>query len=191
VGTAKEYLHFLSAAVSKPFRMGAIAPSSKRLAEMMLLKLTPGDWIAEIGPGTGAMTRIIQQRLIDPKHYVGVDINREFVEKLRVDFPEMKFVQDSAEHLGLQFKEGSNADYIVCSLPWTIWPAQHQAKILKSIVEPLKNGGVFATFAYWPMLYTPAGIGFRKMLKRSFKKVELTQIVWGNIPPAIVYLCIK
>jgi phospholipid N-methyltransferase len=191
VSTAKEYISFLSAFVTKPFKMGAIAPSSKRLAEMMLLEFKPGDFVVEIGPGTGAITRIIRQRLVDPKRYLGFDINREFVEKLRENFQDLNFVQDSAENLGTHFQGGAQADYIVCSLPWAIWPAEHQAKVLKGLMAPLKKGGYLATFAYWPTLYTPAGFGFRRMLTRKFKKVETTKIVWGNIPPAVVYVCIK
>ena len=177
--------------MAKPFKMGAIAPSSKQLSEMMLLKLVPSDFVVEIGPGTGAITRIIRQRITDPKHYLGIDINHEFIEAMKLQFPEMHFEQDSAENLPVHFKDGPRVDYIACSLPWGIWPTQHQSKVLKGIIQPLKKGGYFATFAYWPMLYTPAGLGFRRMLSKTFRKVEITQIVWGNLPPAIVYLCVK
>jgi phosphatidylethanolamine/phosphatidyl-N-methylethanolamine N-methyltransferase len=188
---AKEYIRFLAAFAAKPFRMGAIAPSSKRLAEMMLLGMSPADLVVEIGPGTGAITRIIRQRLQDPKTYLGFDINREFIEKLRHEFPDLNFHQESAENLGTHFQNGTQPDTVVCSLPWAIWPAQHQARVLEGIIAPLKNGGHFATFAYWPTMYAPAGFGFRKMLSKSFKKVERTKIVWGNLPPAVVYVCVK
>jgi len=171
--------------------MGAIAPSSKRLGEMMLLEFKPGDVVAEIGPGTGALTRVIRQRLAEPGHYQGFDINREFIEKLRTDFPDLKFIQDSAENLPAHFGEGKQADYIVCSLPWTIWPGEHQAKILDGIMAPLKKGGYFVTFCYWPTLYAPSGLGLRKLLRKRFKNVELSKVVWGNIPPAAVYICTK
>lgn len=186
----KEYLSFLAAAVTKPFKMGAIAPSSKQLAEMMLLKFKPGDFIVEIGPGTGAITRVAQQRVKDPQRYVGFDINREFVEHLKEEFPALKFVQDSAENLGTHF-QNTAVDYIACSLPWNIWPSQHQEKVLQGVLQPLRSGGCFTTFAYWPTLYTPAGQSFRKLLKKNFKKVEVTPIIWGNLPPAVVYVCLK
>lgn len=190
VSKTKEYLFFLSAVLTKPFKMGAIAPSSKQLSEMMLLKLRPGASVVEIGPGTGAITRVIRQRLSNPDHYIGFDINREFVEQLCHEFPDLKFVQDSAENIQAHV-EGRPVDYIVCSLPWNIWPSHHQEKILKGAVRPLKKGGHFATFAYWPMLYAPAGLGFRRLLWKTFKKVEVTKIVWGNLPPAVVYVCTR
>ncbi len=181
----------MAAFAAKPFKMGAIAPSSKRLAEMMLLGMKPGDSVVEIGPGTGAITRIIRQRLPDPKLYMGFDINREFIEKLHHEFPDLTFYQESAEDLAKHFQNGKEPDYVVCSLPWAIWPEHHQAAVLKSIVQPLKKGGHFTTFAYWPTMYGPAGVGFRKILSKSFKKVERTKIVWGNLPPAVVYVCVK
>lgn len=171
--------------------MGAIAPSSKRLAEMMLLGMSPGELVVEIGPGTGAITRIIRQRLQDPKDYLGFDINREFIKKLQNDFPDLSFHQESAAHIAQYFQDGKLADFVVCSLPWTIWPTEHQDKILKSIVGHLKEGGRFTTFAYWPTFYGPAGFGFSKMLSKTFKEVKRTQIVWGNLPPAVVYVCVK
>ena len=171
--------------------MGAIAPSSKRLAEMMLLEFKPGEFVVEVGTGTGAITRIIRQRLADPKQYIGFDINREFIEKLSGTFPDLNFVQDSAENLPAHFQNGAQSGYVVCSLPWAIWPSEHQERILNGIIEPLKEGGHFATFAYWPMLYWPVGLTFRKLLKKTFKKVEVTPIVWGNLPPAVVYVCTK
>jgi phosphatidylethanolamine/phosphatidyl-N-methylethanolamine N-methyltransferase len=191
VSSAKEYLSFLTAFATKPFHMGAVVPSSRQLAEMMLLKFKPGDVVAEIGPGTGAMTRVLQTRLADPAHYHGFDINHEFVAGLRKSFPSLQFSQDSAENLSTHFPGVSSLDYIVCSLPWTIWPSEHQAKVLEGIVAPLKKDGYFVTFCYWPTLYAPAGQALKRLLKKTFSSVELTPVVWRNIPPAAVYICRK
>lgn len=188
---AKNYFNFFTAAVQRPFKIGAIAPSSRQLAEMMLLKFKPGDHVAEVGPGTGAITEVLRRRLASPGDYIGFDINRDFIDSLKEQFPDLKFVQDSAENLNAKFQDEAQLDYIVCSLPWSIWPDEHQAEVLKGMLGPLKKGGYFATFAYWPMLYGPTGYRFRALLEMTFSRVELSAIVWANLPPAIVYVCSK
>jgi phospholipid N-methyltransferase len=55
----------------------------------------------------------------------------------------------------------------------------------------MKDGGKFATFAYLQGLIMPAGIRFRKQLETQFSKVEISKVVWKNLPPAIVYRCQK
>ena len=56
---------FLSHFRKSPRTVGAIAPSSQRLARAMLdgLTLEPGSRVVELGPGTGAIKREIARRL--------------------------------------------------------------------------------------------------------------------------------
>ena len=59
---------FLSHFRKNPRTVGAIAPSSQRLARAMLdgLHLDPDARVVELGPGTGAVTGEIARRLPDP-----------------------------------------------------------------------------------------------------------------------------
>jgi len=187
---AKEYLSFFLAAAAKPWKMGAIAPSSRELAETMLQRLPIGtsETVVEIGPGTGAITELILTRLKDPSQYLGLDINPDFIETLKKRFPGVNFQKDSAENLGSHFKDKKGPNYIVCSLPWTMWSDKQQTKLLNSILAPLVSGGTFVTFAYWPTLHAPAGQKFKKLLGQTITKIETSPIVWKNIPPAVTYL---
>jgi len=186
----KEYLSFFLAAVAKPWKIGAIVPSSRELAETMLQRLPIGttETVVEIGPGTGAITELILTRLKDPSQYLGVDINPDFINALKKRFPGVNFQQDSAANLSTHFKDKKGPNYIVCSLPWTMWSDKEQATLLNNILEPLVSGGTFVTFAYWPTFHAPAGQKFKKLLGRTVSKMETAPIVWKNIPPAVTYL---
>jgi phosphatidylethanolamine/phosphatidyl-N-methylethanolamine N-methyltransferase len=186
----KENLKFFLAAVARPWRMGAIAPSSRDLAEQMLKKLNFGtsQKVLEVGPGTGAITELVLPRLKNPDQYLGLEINEDFVTSLHQRFPGVKFVNDSAENASSQV---DTVDYIVCSLPWSMWGGSVQEKLLQNVSKPLTPGSTFATYAYWPTLYTPTGRGFRKLLGRTFSTVETSQVIWKNLPPAVIYLCSK
>ena len=56
----REQLRFAGQMLRNPRSVGAVAPSSKRLARIMVAalgNLEPGSVILELGPGTGAFTR--------------------------------------------------------------------------------------------------------------------------------------
>ncbi len=170
--------------------MGAIAPSSPELAEKMLQRLNFGtnQKVLEIGPGTGAITQFVLPRLKDTAQYTGMEINKDFVEGLQRRFPGISFLNDSAENANAH---AANIDYIVCSLPWSMWIPALQEKLLQTLSEPIIPGGTFATYAYWPTLYTPTGRNFRKLLGTTFSRVDTSEVIWKNLPPAVIYLCSK
>ncbi len=82
-------------------------------------------------------------------------------------------------------------DCIICGLPWASFSKNLQNELLDTIINVLKPGGRFLTFAYLQGLLLPAGIRFKKTLATRFKKVTTTRTVWMNIPPAFVYCAEK
>ncbi len=59
------------------------------------------------------------------------------------------------------------------------------------MIKVMPEGGVFVTFAYLQGLVLPSGKKFKHNLKKYFSHVERSEVVWGNVPPAIVYRCLK
>jgi phospholipid N-methyltransferase len=78
---------------------------------------------------------------------------------------------------------------IVSGLPWASTPFALQKRILAAIVRSLAPTGRFTTFAYLPARWMPGAIRFRRQLEASFGHVELSPVVWRNLPPAFVYRC--
>jgi phospholipid N-methyltransferase len=178
-----------------PRSIGAVCPSSPKLCRKIAtgVGLERARVVVELGPGTGAITPII----LDMKHpeclFFAVELNDEIITVFRKRFPSVKVYQDCASNLPKMLKkEGvGKADLIISGLPWTTFPVKLQEKILKSIDASLAPGGVFTTFAYLQGLLLPSSGNFKKLLRHHFAKVERSQVVWTNIPPAFVYRCTK
>ncbi len=176
----------------KHFRdTGALAPSSPGLARKMMkaARVSEAKNLLELGPGTGAFTKEIRRALPQGANYLGLDLNAAFIESLRSQFPEMRFEQSAAQEFDYgQFMAEGGFDTIVSGLPWANLPESIQTELLEQIFRVLKPGGVFATFVYTGIHYLPRGQRFRRLLTEASKSVELTSTVWGNLPPAFIYV---
>ncbi len=175
--------------------MGSVVPSSRFLAQAMLehIRFNEATRLVEIGPGTGAITHHIPKHLTNPNQYLGIDVNPEFVERLRAEFRHFSFEEGSAEFLGevIARKGWNSVTDVISSLPWTIFPSDLVGRILDSISSSIEPGGTFSTFSYLHGRFTSRGLELRRELERRFDRVELSPMIWKNIPPAYVYYCHK
>jgi phospholipid N-methyltransferase len=64
-----------------------------------------------------------------------------------------------------------------------------QNRIFDAVFASLAPGGLFTTFAYVHARWLPTSLRFRQRLFRHFSRIEVTPIVWRNLPPAFVYRC--
>jgi len=190
-----QYAKFLATFVRHPISTGAIAPSSRRLAELMIedMDLPNANTVVEIGPGTGVFTEVIQANIPSKAALVAVEINPKFAAELKEKFPAAHIVSGSAEHLKEHLADlgKSSADAILCGLPWASFPRDLQSRLVAAIHGSLKPRGRFATFAYCHGAWLPQARRFQRMLKSTFASVETTRIIWRNVPPAWVYRCEK
>jgi phosphatidylethanolamine/phosphatidyl-N-methylethanolamine N-methyltransferase len=188
-----ERLHFLRAFLRKPITVGAPCPSSRALAQAMLqdCDLRNAETVVELGPGTGAFTRLILQRIGRRTLFLALELDASCVKRLRENPGGFAVYQDSAEHLARYLARHGRvqADCIISGLPWSNMRAQLQDRILDAVVEALAPRGVFTTFAYIHAAWLPTAVRFRKRLKQRFDSVKTSRIVWGNLPPAYVYRC--
>src|SRR3982074_629438 len=75
-----EELPFIRHWIDKPLSMGAVTPSGKMLARAMARCVDPGSAgpVIELGSGTGAVTKALVERGIDPARLVLVEFNPSF-----------------------------------------------------------------------------------------------------------------
>ncbi|MEM9282815.1 MAG: methyltransferase domain-containing protein [Verrucomicrobiota bacterium] len=190
-----EHASFLRAFFKDFTHVGAIAPSSKQLAGLMLDWM---DWsqinhIVEFGPGTGVFTQAIHQRINEDTHFFAVERDPDLAKHTRQRCPEVEVVESCVSRLPELCLERSleRIDAIVCGLPWAAFTTEMQNQCLSAVLDALPEGGYFATFAYWQGLALPAGIRFKRTLHESFSSVENSGTAWRNLPPAFVYQCRK
>ncbi len=188
-------MRFLQEALRAPHITGAIAPSSRQLAEVIVdtARVSAAERIVELGPGTGVFTR----RILDVKppgsRFLALERNPRFAADLKSQFPTANVVEGCASELRRHAAnhEVAEADSIVSGLPWAIFDGAQQNGLLAEIRHILRGGGVFATFAYFGPHWLPSGQGLRKRLRSHFSQVTTSRVVLANLPPAFVYSCTK
>ena len=189
------YIDFFKQFCCEPTVVGAIAPSSQKLAERMLerVNFSNAKAIVEFGPGTGIFTRNIMQNLNSETVFFALELNKKLNSIVTQAATGALIYNDSATEISkyLDKHNLSCADSVISGLPWAAFTDELQTEILSATVDSLAPNGTFSTFAYLHGLILPAGKRFKRKLLENFSKVELSPIVWKNCPPAIVYWCVK
>ena len=188
-----ERLQFLGAFLREPARVGSFVPSSPALAQAMLrgCDLRNARTVVEFGPGTGAFTRLILERIGRHTTFLALELDDKHVRGLRQRFPGVNIYHDSAEKVQkyLADHRRKKADYIISGLPWANMPVKAQESILEGVLPSLAPHGMFTTFAYVHARLLPRARQFRERLERYFAEVKTSRVVWRNVPPAFVYRC--
>ncbi len=188
----RSQLHaFVREFARNPQRTGALTPSSARLAQEAVQPIpSTGDpVVVELGPGTGAFTGAIQERLGGRGRHVAVELNPRFAALLRRNFPAVDIANADATQLAalLAEREIARADVIVSGLPWAVFPTALQTNLMNAVLAALGPGGAFTSFGYVHAMRLPPARRFRARLQRSFDEVVVGRTVWQNVPPARVY----
>ncbi|KMZ42625.1 MULTISPECIES: methyltransferase domain-containing protein [Bacillales] len=179
----QDFLVFLRRFIAEPGRVGSIIPSSRFLCEQMLKSV---DWastdvILELGPGTGAFTQTIYQRLHPGTQYVLVERDSQFRSMLQSRFPDLPIREEATKLRSyLEEQDLAGADVIISGLPFANFPQELRAAILDEVQSVLKPGGLFITFQYSLQLQAELQDRFPRV------KIDFTLL---NIPPAFIYTC--
>jgi phospholipid N-methyltransferase len=187
---------FLREFLRRPGQVGALWPSSPALARRMVtgVGLESAGAVVEYGPGTGAFTPFIRERLAPGAKFFAIEINPALAVGLRERFAGLSVHEGSvadverfatAEGVGT-LATGGGVDLILSGLPWAAFPQALQRGILDATRRVLKPGGMLVTFAYQIGRVMPAGRRFARLLPEYFAEVEHTPVVWRNLPPAFV-----
>ena len=193
--THKHKYRFLKEFITQPFIIGAVAPSSLRLARKMVegVDFANAKAIVEFGPGTGAFTNQILPRLAPGCRYFAIELNPTMAELWRSRHPGATLHRNSVKNVDrLCKKEGiDEVDIIFSGLPWASFDDQLQEETLEASLRVLRPGGQLITFGYRVGTMLPKGRRFYRRLPKFFSKVERSEYVWRNLPPAFVVRCTK
>ncbi|MEU8217255.1 methyltransferase domain-containing protein [Micromonospora taraxaci] len=186
-------MSFLLEFVRDPFTVGAIAPSSPALARVATAAVprTGSPVVVELGPGTGAFTAAIQQRLAGRGRHIAVEVNPRFAQNLAARYPAVDVVNADATDLQAVLAQRglSQADVVVSGLPWAAFGEDLQRHVLSSVVATLPPHGVFTTFAYVHTRWVASARHLLRSVRSLFDEVVLSRTEWANLPPAMVYYC--
>lgn len=171
--------------MENPGQVGSLVPSSARLARAMAGEI---DWgkaraVAELGSGTGAITREIARRREPGTSIYLFEKDAEMRRRLRERYPDFRCFSDAAGMADTLRRDGSGGlDAIVSGLPFFNFPQPLRDRLLAQIVDSLKPGGLFVAFQY--------SLQMRGQLARRLE-IRRIRFVPLNLPPAFVYVCRK
>ncbi len=190
------WLTFMREVIRENKTTGAIAPSSRELAEEVtrMAGLRGSKVIVEYGAGEGVFTRQIMKEKDPDAYFISMEINPHLAAVAQKRCPKAVIINDSAENAVVHLRQAGfeHCDAIVSGLPWTRFNAALQDRILEAAYDVLAPGGRFVTFAYAMSPLVPSGRRFfTGKLPSRFQNVRRIGPVWKNVPPCFVYLCTK
>ncbi len=167
-----------------PKSMGSVIPSSRYLAHAVadVVAWRPGQYIVELGGGTGAITQGLIDRGIPRDRLVVIELERALFEHLRLRLPGANVVQGDAtklheilEQLGID-----DVGTVISGLPMVGMPFEFQRAIIDQAFRVQRPGNFVLQYSYSPIVPIPA--------RRLGIKAQLVRWVPLNFPPASVWL---
>ena len=166
--------------------LGSLIPSSRFLIEQVLRHV---DWerarvFVEYGPGVGTFTREILKRMHPDAKFVGLELNKDFVDFLRASERDPRFhiyhasaadVKQILADLDLH-----HADYILSGIPFSVIPQAARETILADTQHLLGDHGRFLVYQFTRSVLPH--------LKQTFDEVN-RQFEPLNVLPAFVFSC--
>lgn len=182
-----ENIEFLQAFLKNPAKVGSITPSSPELAQMMLSGIEPSaeNIIIELGVGTGAITKFVQDIVSDDRSYLGIELDAGLVKVLRKNLPEMNIVCGNAMEMeAIHQRSGlGKPGYIVCCLPFVSLPGEVRDGVLAQVDKFMQQGCEFRTLQYAHGYYLPSAQKFRALMRKRYGKEKRSPLVVKNVPP--------
>ncbi|HEX6002118.1 MAG TPA: SAM-dependent methyltransferase, partial [Hyphomicrobiaceae bacterium] len=175
---------FLRSWLANPVGVGAIAPSSRALAELITSEITPASVpIIELGPGTGVFTHKLLQKGIRPQDLTVIEYGSEFVSVLQLRFPGVRVLwMDAGKLVAARIAEPGSVTTVISGLPLLNMSPRKMVAIMSGAFHYLRPNGAFYQFTYAPRFPVP-----RPILDRLGLRATKIGRTLHNLPPASVY----
>jgi phosphatidylethanolamine/phosphatidyl-N-methylethanolamine N-methyltransferase len=179
-GPVKDWLSFVQRMARNPRAIGAISPASPALAEAMAaqIDISAAGCVLELGPGTGAVTKALIRRGLEPERVVAIEADATFARLLRLRFPGVQVIEgDAADAARIAALGPFSA--IISSLPLLNFPNRERIALVDELLRLVPPGAPFVQYSYGVKAPLPRSSGAR---------VTLVDKVWRNLPPARIWI---
>ena len=185
LGPERASSSFLQAFLAARKTIGAVRATSPGVARHMarLGGLATANAVAELGPGTGAITHELLAALPHNARLFGFEIYKPFIEVLRETVHDSRFqlLEQSAETVAevVRRETAQGFDAVISSLPFSLMGPELTRSVVRAAGEALRPGGVFVALQYHPWYLMP-------YLKAGFEQVE-REFHPVNLPPVLLF----
>lgn len=179
-----EEIRFFKGMMQGPRNVGSIVPTSATTARKMASIVNPqsGLPVLELGPGTGAITKAILARGVEPENLIAIEYSTDFFQHLVKAYPGVHFINGDAFDLDktLGVLRGQTFDSVVSGIPLLNFPMQTRVALLESLLDRLPPGRPVVQISYGavsPIIAQPDRYHIKHM-----------EFVVRNIPPAQLWI---
>jgi phospholipid N-methyltransferase len=202
-----DYQTFLTQFLRNHETTGSLIPSGRALGSALCRYVGEGaapQKILEAGPGTGAVTGCIIERMRHDDQLWMVELNPTFAAHLRAAFTHKPAYREVASRCHLvegsvqELGHAGEFDLVVSGLPLNNFSSAEVRDILGAYSKLLKPGGILSFFQY--IMIRPAKMivsvgserdrlkGVGEAIERILREREFArEWVWPNVPPAWVH----
>ena len=179
-----QFIEFLRHWARNPAMVGAVAPSSRRLARAMARGIEDASLIVELGSGTGAITDELV-RHCDQQRMVLIEPDATLARHLSRRYPQARVMACCAHELPEFFAQLPEDAVLVSSLPFRSLPPEVSGPTIELLLSLLGSGRQrrLIQYTYHPRAPFQVPRGFHWHRRER---------VLGNLPPAGVWeLCAR
>lgn len=173
---------FLRRFLARGRRIASVTPSSRSMARALAAGVDPlrPQTIIELGAGTGAVSRVVVERMHPHSRLLAVEADPDLWGVLRHRVPEA-IHGDVADLSALLHARGvGRVDLVVSGLPVPSLPYEINARVL-GWLQGLSGEVAFSQLTVMPWVYA-------EFYRKLFRDVDF-RLVPFNLPPGGVYHC--
>lgn len=166
-----------------PARLASLTPSSPALGRLVAqqVRLGEGEYVVELGCGTGAITRALLGAGVPPERLIAVDVDSELLAILRDDFPDIIVLECDAAELTKRLPPAivGKVGTVICGIPISLLPRPQQRVLIDEMFALMPPARRFLAYTHRPVSPLP-----RRELGLTGERLARTL---RNLPPASVW----
>lgn len=180
------WLHFWRF-LTHPNRSASLIPSSETLSRLVAdqVRRVEGEFVVELGAGTGAITRAILASGIPPRKLIAVEIDKLMARFLHRAYPDITVIEGDALDIKQILAPSviGRVGTVICGIPVSLLPLEQERDLAAAVFSLMPAGRRFLAYSYRlasPLPEEKIGLVGKRLAftLRNFPPAS----VWGYVP---------